>query len=107
MLLGEVGDDRALEPLAVMLSSPRPEERLAAATALGQLGLSAGLPPLEDSLDDPDRRVRLRAISAVAQIGGRGAVTVLERYGGREPDPELRHVAADALANVLATIRGR
>ncbi|MGD8377877.1 MAG: VWA domain-containing protein [Acidobacteriota bacterium] len=107
MLLGEVGDDRALEPLAELLGSSRPEERLAAADALGELGLSGGLRPLERTLEDPDRRVRLKAITAVARIGGSGAVAVLERYGGREPDPELRHVAADALANVLATIRGR
>jgi VWFA-related protein len=106
MLLGEIGDDRALGPMVEVLGSPRPEERLAAAAALGALGLSGALGPLEQSLADPDRRVRVKAIQAVAQIGGDGAVRVLEQYGGREPDPELRHIAADALATVLAASGG-
>jgi HEAT repeat protein len=106
-LLGEIGDERALEPVAQRLASPRPEERLAAAEALGTLGLSGGLGPLDRALEDVDLRVRAHAIRSVAAIGGNEAVRLLETYGGREADPDLRHLAADALATVLNSIRGR
>jgi VWFA-related protein len=105
-LLGEIGDDRALEPLVECLPSQRVEERAAAAAALGALGLSGGIAPLADLLDDPDKRVRAQALRALGEIGGRAAVKVLESYGGRETDPELRHLAADVLAGVLEIIRG-
>jgi VWFA-related protein len=104
-LLGEIGDDRALQPVNERLASTRVEERAAAATALGALGLSGGIPGLRQALDDADKRVRLRAIHALSFIGGREAVAILEQYVGREPDVELRRQAAAALQDVFRTIR--
>jgi VWFA-related protein len=104
-LLGEIGDDRALDPVAAHTVSAPPTERAAAATALGRLGFSAGLPALGRLLSEPDTRLRTLAIGAIARIGGLEAVRMLEGYGGREPDPELRRQAADAVDQILAAIR--
>ncbi|MFQ5767448.1 MAG: VWA domain-containing protein, partial [Acidobacteriota bacterium] len=105
-LLGEIGDDRALEPIAARLPSRGAEERAAAAAALGALGLSGGIPPLREALHDPDKRVRAQAIRALGYIGGREAVAILEQYVGREPDLALRRKAAATLKEVLRIIRG-
>jgi GGDEF domain-containing protein len=85
--------------------SASPSERAAAATALGRLGFSAGLPALERLLSEPDTRLRIVAIGSIARIGGNEAVAVLERYGGREPDPDLRRQAADAVDQIHAAMR--
>ena len=105
-LLGEIGDDRALDAAAAHTASGPPAERAAAAAALGSLGFSAGLPALERLLSEPDTRLRTVAIGSIARIGGMESVGLLERYGGREPDPDLRRQAADAVDQILAAIRG-
>jgi len=104
-LLGQIGDDRALDAVAAHTADAPPAERAAAATALGRLGFSAGLPALERLLSEPDTRLRTVAIDAIAKIGGLEAVRLLEGYGGREPDPDLRRHAADAVNQILAVIR--
>ncbi len=105
-LLGAIGDDRALEPIAARLPSPRVEERATAVAALGALGLSGGIGPLRSALDDEDKRVRAEAIRSLGFIGGREAVAILEQYVGREPDWVLREQAAATLRGVLKVIHG-
>jgi HEAT repeat protein len=52
--LGEIGDTRAVVPLADKLTSDDKEMRLSAASALGQIGDIKAVNPLIQALGDPD-----------------------------------------------------
>ncbi len=92
-LLGRIGDDRALTPLADLIGSRSPRARAAAAAALGDLGLSGGIPALRAALDDGEAEVRRQAVRSIVTIAGRAARPVIEDYLAREPDPALRSAA--------------
>jgi VWFA-related protein len=97
-LLGRVGDERAIDPLARLLRDGPPESRAAAARALGELGLGHGIPPLRAALLDRDAAVRLEALLSIAGIGGAGARPILEDHLLREADAQVRAAAETALA---------
>lgn len=99
-LLGEVGDDRAVAPLAVMLERGADEARVAAAGALGALGLSQGIPPLRKALLDRADPVRRAAVRAIVAIAGAAARAVVEDYIRREPDEVLREEARSLLRSL-------
>jgi tetratricopeptide (TPR) repeat protein len=69
--LGRVGGERAIAPLAQILSGDAyAYVREAAATALGQAGARAAEPKLAEALaNDPEPRVRLAAQAALRTIG--------------------------------------
>jgi len=96
-LLGRVGDDRAIEPLARLLRDAPPDCRAAAARALGDLGLGLGIPALRAALEDPEPGVRLAAIRSIAVIGGALARPIIEDHLAREQDAQVRAAAAAAL----------
>jgi VWFA-related protein len=96
-LLGMVGDDRGIAPLAALLRAGPEEERAEAARALGRLGLGGGIPPLRAALGDPEPRVRLEALRAIVVIAGPAARPVVEDYIMKETDPSLRAAARAAL----------
>jgi len=89
-LLGRVGDDHALEPLAALLHAPAPEVRLAAARALADLGLLAGVRPLRAVLADPDPGLRRAALRGIALLAGPAARPILADHLGSESDPAVR-----------------
>ena len=65
-----------------------------------------GLDPYRARFEHPLwSRLRTVAIGSIARIGGMEAVGMLERYGGREPDPDLRHQAANAVDQILTAMR--
>ncbi len=97
---GQVGDERAIEPLAVMLAEGSPEARQAAAGALGELGLSAGITPLRRALGDKEVAVRETALGSIVQIAGESARAVVEDHLSREPDPGLRQRGRDLLESM-------
>jgi HEAT repeat protein len=96
-LLGDVGDDRAIEPLGALLREGPPEARLAAAKALGDLGLSQGIPALRQALADPFPDVRGASLKSIVIIAGTAARPVVEDYMKRETDPGLKDAARAAL----------
>jgi VWFA-related protein len=97
-LLGAVGDDRAADPLALLLEEGPVEARVAAAQALGDLGLTRGIPPLRGALLDPAPAVRGAAWRSILGIAGEAARPVLEEYLKTETDPALLEAARAALA---------
>src|SRR2546428_12431026 len=92
-LLGRVGDDRAIDPLAAVLRDGPPEARAAAAQALGDLGLSQGIPALRAALADPAPEGRAASVRSVVRIAGVAARAVIEDYIARETDPRLQEAA--------------
>ena len=75
--LGEIGDTRAVQPLAGKLVSENKEMRVSAASALGQIGDTGAVDPLIQALGDSDRTVRGNAAYALGQIGDTRAVQPL------------------------------
>jgi len=92
-ILGRVGDDRAIDPLAAVLKGGPAGVRAAAAQALGDLGLSPGIPALRAALADPAPEVRAAAARSIVSIAGAAARPVIEDYIARETDPRLQQEA--------------
>lgn len=99
-LLGAVGDDRALDPLALLLKKGPVESRTAAAEALGDLGLTKGIGPLRAALLDPAPNVRGAAVQSIVALAGTLARPVIEDYIRNETDPGLRESARALLASL-------
>jgi VWFA-related protein len=99
-LLGRVGDERAIDPLARLLGDAPPEYRAAAARALGDLGLALAIPALRRALEDPDPSVRLAAIRSIIGAGGAAFRPIIEDHLARERDASVRAAAAAALAGL-------
>lgn len=97
-VLGRVGDDRALEPLAAVLRGGAAAARAAAAQALGDLGLTSGIPALRAALADAVPEVRGRAARSIVAIAGPAAREVIEDYIARETDPRLKDAARALLS---------
>ncbi|MBI1951734.1 MAG: VWA domain-containing protein [Acidobacteria bacterium] len=89
-ILGRIGDDRALDPLAAVLREGPAGARLAAADALGALGLTRGIPALRAALADPAPEVRLASARSIVAIAGPAARQVIEAYIAAEADPGLK-----------------
>jgi HEAT repeat protein len=99
-LLGAVGDDRALDPLALLLKNGPVESRTAAAEALGDLGLTKGIGPLRAALLDPAPNVRGAAARSIVALAGTLARPLIEDYIRNETDPGLRESARALLASL-------
>jgi len=96
-LLGKIGDDRALDPLAAVLREGSGETRLAAAEALGDLGLTQGIPALRTALQDPVPAVRLAAARSITAVAGQAARQVIQAYIDAETDPATKEAARSLL----------
>ena len=97
-LLGRVGDDRAIDPVAAVLRGGPAGARVAAALALGELGLSPGIAALRAALADPTPEVRAASARSIVRIAGEAARAVIEDYIARETDPRLQEAARALLA---------
>jgi len=99
-LLGQVGDDRAIDPLAAVLKDGPAAARVAAAESLGACGLGQGIPPLRGALGDPLPDVRGAALRSIVRIAGAAARAVVEDYEKKETDPVLKRAALAALESL-------
>jgi VWFA-related protein len=97
---GEIGDERAIDPLAALLAAGAGGARTAAAAALGDLGLSGGIAPLRSSLGDADGAVREAALVSIARIAAAAARPLIEDHLRREPDPAVQRRARELLESM-------
>jgi HEAT repeat protein len=100
-VLGELKSEGTREALEVALSRDTDARvRAAAANALGEISSASSLTPLGNALEDADIEVRRAAASALGDLDEShtappGLVRAL-----LSTDPELRHLAAEALCSI-------
>jgi len=97
--LGEIGDERAVEPLIQALKDENWHVRWDAAEALGEIGDERAVEPLIQALKDEDRRFRLEALEALGEIGDERAVEPLIQ-ALKDEDKAIRYWAAKALGEI-------
>ena len=84
--LGEIGDDRVIEPLADRLGDGDPQVRQNAAIALGTLRNPKGFAPLVTALRDGPADVRFQAATSLPEIDAAASYDVLvDALGDRDP----------------------
>ncbi len=80
--LGEIGDERAVQPLANKLLMENDTVRPRAARALGLIGDTRAIKPLSEALKaDEDPNVRAQAAWALRQIGTKRALEAVVDHG--------------------------
>jgi len=89
--LGELRDERGLEPLLKMLADP--ESNLSAAAALGTWGNPAALPALLEAYKRGTKDLRLEILDAFARIPDRRVPTLLAEIVKADPEPLVRDKA--------------
>ncbi len=99
-ILGERGDDIAVDSLCAALSSKRTEVRREAAAALGSIPTEKAVPNLTAALNDPAPAVRARAAEALAQLSCSDAVPALKKQVN-DPSSQAAGHAAHALKKLL------
>ena len=116
LVLGKLGDARAVQPLIKALNDQNKTVRGIAASALGQLGDSAALDPLRDLMRrDSDSFVHGQAEKAIAALnaGGGGApkrgAKVYVNFGAfaggvKSAGPEAAKILHDALSRELGKL---
>jgi HEAT repeat protein len=99
-VLGEIKDERAVEPLIEALSHKAPGIIIVAAKALGEIGDKRAIEPLTRAYHHPKVYVRYPIVIALSQFkDDERALMALEEVL-RDPDPDLRRIAAIALGKV-------
>jgi HEAT repeat protein len=88
MVLGEIGDPRAIQPLILALSDEDIGVRQSAAEALGALKADAAIPSLVKLLQDPSPVVRSSALTGLDRMGTPAALDALHVW--REQQAKLR-----------------
>ncbi|MBN1430792.1 MAG: HEAT repeat domain-containing protein [Anaerolineae bacterium] len=119
-MLGQMGDARAVEPLATLLDDADAGLRKVAAWALGQIGSAEAVEPLLDLLEhENNSRVAGTAILSLGKIGDLRSLPILMKYAAYEaasrldfddaleeaPTGPLVHVAWTALKMLGQTCR--
>lgn len=111
--LGLLGDERALEPLLLVLrgTGEQAQTRAMAAEALADLRLARAIDPLIAALSDPEPQVRFFTVFALGEIGDERALPELLRLAeGEHADhtvvPGYSSVAEEA-ARAINAIRAR
>ncbi|HVE65858.1 MAG TPA: PilT/PilU family type 4a pilus ATPase, partial [Thermoanaerobaculia bacterium] len=97
--LGELRDERGLQPLLKMLADP--ESNLSAAAALGTWGTPAALPALLEAYKRGTKDLRLEILDAFARIQDRRVAGLLAGIVKADPEPLVREKAA-RLAEAIA-----
>ncbi|KXK16749.1 MAG: HEAT repeat-containing PBS lyase [Chloroflexi bacterium OLB15] len=69
LMLGKLGDDRAVDPLIEALNSPGYQARVNAAQSLGKLGDPRAIPPLVKVVRTETDTVRDTALEALKRLG--------------------------------------
>jgi HEAT repeat protein len=92
-----LGDKSAVPPLIKSLDDNRLTVRSGAAYALGFLGDRRAVPALLRTLKDDRSLVRLATIGALGLLGDAQSVPALRQLMSKDPDPQVRARAAEAL----------
>lgn len=79
------------------LSDPDPYVREICAQGLGYIGDERAALPLAKALSDKEASVRRRAAAALATVPAKAAQPALERVAVKDPDPDVRRYAVEAL----------
>ncbi|HEV8231869.1 MAG TPA: PilT/PilU family type 4a pilus ATPase [Thermoanaerobaculia bacterium] len=98
--LGELRDERGLEPLVKMLGDP--ESNLSAAAALGAWATPRALPALLEAYKRGTKDLRLEILDAFARILDRRVPGLLSGIVKADPDPLVR----DKASRLLETLSG-
>ena len=97
LVLGKLGDARAVPVLVEALKDPVVETRIYALIALGELRARGAVLEVMDAARDEDKDVRKTAVYALGEIGDPRAIPVLEAALNEEV-PDIRFNAALALS---------
>lgn len=97
LALGQIGDERAVEPLIDALKEGDRLMRRTAALALGEIGDERAVETLTDALKDSDKEARQAGAEALGKIGDS---RVVEPLIEALKDKSLDEVAARALGQV-------
>ena len=84
LMLGKIGDARAVGPLIEALDAPGFQTPLYAAQSLGKLGDPRAIPPLLRLLDTDHDKFREAARESLTRLG----YNSIERLGTLKPEPE-------------------
>ncbi|MEW6686137.1 MAG: HEAT repeat domain-containing protein [Candidatus Edwardsbacteria bacterium] len=106
LLLSMVGDERAIDPLSVLINDKEPRVRKEAVKSIAKIGTNKAEPTLIEALDDKEEEVRLEAITSLGNLRSIQAVPALmslfERKDilGRSQSPALKKAICVALAAI-------
>jgi HEAT repeats len=103
-ILGDMGSQRAVEPLLAALADDERDVRAAAATSLGRLGAVDAVGPVLAALEGA-RLPRAVACSALLQLGADAVPPLLE--SARHPDPVERATAVELVGLLGDAADGR
>ena len=101
-MLGNIGDARAVKPLAEALQYDRPDVRRAATSALGKIDDPGVIEPLIQALDDRDDDVRRRAAEALGSKADASATDALQSALDRYEDAVTQDAVRKALEQIKA-----
>jgi len=105
MLLGELGGQSLVEPLAGLLAHPEPQVRREAASALGKIGGSRAVAQLRQAILDPE--VGTIAARVLGELDRENTVALfakqLAKTGGLVPDERSAREAITILGEMEAT----
>jgi len=97
--LGQIGADKAVEPLAALLGNRRPEIAAAASRALGRIGSALAVEPLlQNSVESESDQVRAESEMALVKIGALAVRPLLEQLNSS--DPRERKTAVRILGEI-------
>lgn len=101
LALGEIKDERAVEPLIEALSHKALDIRMSAAKALGEIGDKRAIEPLARAYHDHNQYVRYYVVIALSRFkDDERALKALEEVLREDPEPDLRRIAAIALGKI-------
>jgi HEAT repeat protein len=98
ILLGRLGDPRAIEPLSMALYDMHHEVGKVSAESLAQFGVSA-VDVLVEALSHPEMWIRIHSIAALAKIKDR-RVTPLLLEMLNDPEREVKKQVIESLGNL-------
>lgn len=98
LLLGALGDPRAIPMLIRCVASWSDPDMTSARAGLAAIGSEGDLGHIEKALAEGDRELRMDAIKALAALRDARAVPALQATASSDPDPVVREAAGQALS---------
>jgi len=104
VVLGRIGDPRALPAARAALHAPVLQERVSAIDTLAHAGGPAAGPDLIALLDDAEPLAVQLAVRALGSVGGADAVAALQHLAAHAPADFLKPHVAAAVAEINTRI---
>ncbi|MGB2907434.1 MAG: HEAT repeat domain-containing protein [Candidatus Aminicenantaceae bacterium] len=83
--LGQIGDERAVEPLAALLSHKRPEIAVTAARALGEIGSGQSVEMLlQNAVDSKSSPIQAEAEKSLVKIGASAVCPLIDQLNSSD-----------------------